>query len=121
MAKVVIIEDDESMASALGKLLSERGHEVRLYLDPPPLDELEQSDPQVLLIDCILQTTSGMDYLRLVRKKAGLARVPIIFMTGIPELAEELKAINDPRCAVLAKPFTAEVVLATTGAMLTAA
>ena len=109
MSKIAVIEDDEILAGSLQQLFEAEGSQALLFVDPPPVEELAQSHPDLIVLDCILTTTSGPDYLRSLRDHPELSHVPVIVTTGHDELFDSLAELESEHVAVLKKPLTAPV------------
>jgi DNA-binding response OmpR family regulator len=100
----IIIDDDEMLGSAIQQAFEREGVAAACFADPPPPEELEKLQPGLLIVDCILKTTSGPDYLLKIQGYDGLANVPVLVMTGIGELADAM-AESEYQYEVLRKPF----------------
>lgn len=109
---VVLIEDDEALAHAIKAALERTGMMVASYSDPPGPQELLTHSPDILILDCILGTTSGPDYLNQVRQHVA-GNLAVVLTTGYHELLQQLKPLESPSLALLQKPFTAEALLNT--------
>lgn len=105
MRTVAVIEDDEILAGSLQQLFEADGARAVAYPDPPPVEELAGMHPDLVILDCILTTTSGPDYLKKLRENANLADVPVILTTGCDALFDSLKELESDRVAVLRKPL----------------
>jgi DNA-binding NtrC family response regulator len=79
--KVLLIEDAESLAAALQRMLEVEGYEVVTATDPEEgLEQARTDDFQVVITDLKMPGISGMDVIRdLHRNKPQL---PVILMTG---------------------------------------
>ncbi len=105
MRTVAVIEDDEVLAGSLRQLFEADGARAIAYPDPPPVEELAGLHPDLVILDCILATTSGPDYLKELRANAELSQVPVIMTTGCDALFDSLKELESDRVAVLRKPL----------------
>lgn len=102
---IVVIEDDEPLAAAMRDALLSCGARVAVFHDPPDPESLSVHKPDLLIVDCILKTTSGPDYLLHIQQFDNLAKVPVIVTTGVIELADVLMQ-SEYRYTVLEKPFS---------------
>lgn len=64
---------------------------------------LQQDTPDLILLDVNLPDTNGLVLYRRLRQTARLARVPVLFVTAVPDLVRQ--AALEGRYACLAKPF----------------
>lgn len=111
MPKVLIIDDDKSIASLLMTLLKLEGYqafESRDWAGIPGI--LLDETPDLVLMDCILSDMSGLEILADIRSDPLLADLPIIMTSGIDMSYEsKLKGAND----FLLKPYSPDLLLET--------
>ncbi|MDQ3745134.1 MAG: response regulator [Acidobacteriota bacterium] len=110
-AKVLIIDDEPSVADALKTILEDNGYEAALA--PTGGDGLEQSASRhfhLTITDYQLPDMSGLDVLTAMRSRA--VACPVIIITAYP--CPELLATATARGAlgVLPKPFLPSDILA---------
>jgi DNA-binding NtrC family response regulator len=103
-ARVLLLEDDETLASLLARVLRNEGYSVDL-LDRadalPPAAKLAHYD--VVLSDIHLaEGTSGHDVLREVR--ATTDQIPVILMTAYADIEGAMSAVSQGAYDYLAKP-----------------
>ncbi len=107
---VVVVDDDESFARALGRLLRTTGFDVHTYPSAEAfLAEKPLPAPDCLLLDIHL---GGMSGLELQRKLGELGVLtPVVFVTAhdAPEVREE--ALQGGCVAYLRKPVARQVLL----------
>ena len=102
--RILALDDDPKTLKAIRDALAGAGFEPVLTGDPKQLAPLiEQTDPQVVLLDIMLPDTDGLE---LMHETAALGEVPVIFLSAYnrPELiarAFEMGAVD-----YLVKPFT---------------
>jgi CheY-like chemotaxis protein len=105
--KVLLVEDDADERQAITELLCGRGLEV-LATDEgrKALELMEAWRPQLVLLDLQLAGMGGREFRVEQKRRARLARIPVVIMTGHPEAGVEGNA-------TLTKPFTPEDLLGT--------
>lgn len=106
MAKVLIIEDEPSIALILTELLRGEGHEtVTATNGAAGLEALVQPPlPDVVLLDLFMPGVDGRAVLESMRSDGGLADIPVILITGAVPSATDFP----PRGAyqhLIQKPF----------------
>jgi two-component system, NtrC family, response regulator AtoC len=104
-AQILLVEDDETLASLLARVLRAEGYHVDL-LDRadalPPSPKLARYD--VVLSDIHLADgTSGHDVLRQVRAVSD--KIPIILMTAFADIEGAMSAVSQGAYDYLAKPI----------------
>jgi len=112
MATVHVIDDDESMRTALGRLLGAAGYQVRTYAAAGDYLLPEASDePGCLLLDLNLPGASGLDLQAALARHPHYQR-PIIFLSGTADIPSSVRAMHAGAHDFLTKPVTREVLLA---------
>ena len=102
-ARLLLVEDDDTLRSALTRVLSRR-FDVTATSDGASAAELLVAKTfDVVLSDIGLPRTSGVDLLRLVR--AYDLDVPVVLMTGQPSLETAIAAVDLGALTYIQKPF----------------
>ena len=79
MKKILIIEDDPIVANVYRNKLAVEGYQAEVAVDGETgLDLLAAFQPQLIIVDLMLPTISGVDVIREVRAEAAFAKTPII-------------------------------------------
>ncbi len=106
-----VVDDDDSLRSALQRLLAAAGYRVKTYgsageflLDPPG------DAPGCLMLDLRMPGPSGLD-LQEALARHGI-RLPVIFLTGHGDLATGVRAMKAGAVDFLVKPVEREPLLA---------
>lgn len=114
MAKILLVDDDDLVRYALGKLLRKAGHEVVEANDgKQALAIMQANRPNLLITDVIMPEQDGLGILREVRGFKG--DMPVIVMSGGGRLVgTDFLALAKSMGAsgILAKPFEDEALLA---------
>jgi len=104
--KILVVDDNEAAADALGKLLRMRGHDVAIaYGGADALEKVRESEPEVAIVDIQLPDMSGYEVARrnlatvqgAAAATASLLDVVLPTGAGEPErtaFAEALSALN---------------------------
>jgi DNA-binding response OmpR family regulator len=109
MQMIILVEDDSALRGTLTWLLSDEFPDCTVYPAATGrtfLTLLEQQPPDLVLLDVQLPDVSGLLLYHLLRRRAGLREVPVLFVTANPELVHDAGLRGSYRC--LAKPFDAE-------------
>jgi EAL domain-containing protein (putative c-di-GMP-specific phosphodiesterase class I) len=105
-ARVLLVDDEASLARALGKMLTLEGHEVRTAGNgDEAVALLAGSEFDVVVSDIRMPKMDGLDLLRAVR--AHHLDLPVIFLTGSPSLETAIDAIEHGAFRYLTKPVDA--------------
>jgi CheY-like chemotaxis protein len=115
--RVLLVDDETALRSALAKVLEARGFEVTAVSSgPDALRELDANQFHVLVSDVVMPTMSGVQLAAHVR--ADRPNLPIVLMSGY---SEELDGVGEdaPLTRRLRKPFTHRELLTAVDALLT--
>ncbi len=107
---VLFVDDEESIRFTSEKYLTWQGFSVvsaETYAQA--IDFIQQSDADVIVSDIILGGSSGIEFLREIKKRG--IRTPVIMITGKPNLETASEAVRLGAFDYLAKPFKNEVLL----------
>jgi two-component system, cell cycle response regulator DivK len=95
MAKILLVEDDETNMDMLSKRLQSRGHHVIPALDGKQALSLAQSqNPDLILMDISLPVMDGWELTRLLKAGKATRHIPIIALTGHALVTDREKALN---------------------------
>jgi FixJ family two-component response regulator len=100
---VFVIDDDDSVREALGRLLRSVGLQVQLYASAPEFLASRLPDvPSCLILDIRLPGVSGLEF----QAELGKAdiNIPIIFITGYGDIPMTVKAMKAGAVEFLTKP-----------------
>jgi DNA-binding response OmpR family regulator len=105
MVRVLIVEDDESMAVALGDGFRYEGWEVEVARDGSAgLRLASDGDFQLVLLDVMLPRMSGLDVCRALRRAGN--RVPIIMLTARGQEIDKVLGLKQGADDYVTKPFS---------------
>lgn len=104
-ATILIVDDQESILMLLDRALRRLGYNVRAVSDGhAALDLLERERIDLVLSDVDMPLLSGIDLLREIRERG--RRVPVIVITGKPEIDAAVECIKVGAFDYVSKPFT---------------
>jgi two-component system, OmpR family, response regulator protein BraR/BceR len=110
MYKILIVEDDSTIASILKNHLCKWGYEAENVSDfNNIMDEFIKYDPQLVVLDITLPFYNGFHWCMEIRK---ISKVPIIFASSASDNMNLIMAINMGADDFIAKPFDLNVVVA---------
>lgn len=115
--KVLIVEDEEKVASFLSRGLEEEGYGVDLAYDGNRgLELLTANTYDIVLLDLMLPGLDGLEVLRRIRE-AGL-NTPVLITTAKNSKEDVIKGLDLGSDDYLTKPFSFEELLARVRALL---
>ncbi|HWP43888.1 MAG TPA: response regulator [Blastocatellia bacterium] len=120
MARVLVVDDEISIAMLLNYYLGSVGHSVSMVESPvESLSFLNREPYDVVVLDVVMKgAMSGLDVCRLVKSNPRLIKTRILVISGAPEM--EVRAREAGADAFLAKPFGLEEVKAHVTSLLAA-
>jgi CheY-like chemotaxis protein len=116
MARIMIVEDDESMADATRRILVNSGYEVTVFLGGRgAIEEARKSRPDLILMDMMMPQFGGDKVVEELKKIPELSAIPIIILTGLVSPKEYLEmtriTIDGKAYKTLCKPYEASELL----------
>lgn len=108
-AKVLVVDDEESVRCVLCETLVEAGEEVISAADgQEALDLLSTGDVGVMLLDISMPGLSGLDVLAQVRAQS--PEISVIMVTAFADLATGVNAIRQGAYDYVTKPFDLDAI-----------
>lgn len=103
---VLIVEDDESIGSALEYVVRHAGYDCILAAQGRDAQRLlAELHPALILLDIMLPDISGYEILDGLRQNAGLAATKVLMMTARGSASEQRRALEHGADGFVSKPF----------------
>jgi DNA-binding response OmpR family regulator len=116
MSRVLVVEDDQFVRSALIRHLTEAAHTVRsVGTALEALREVAHFPFDVVILDLGLPDLDGSEALKMLR---GITDVPVIVATARDDETEIIRLLNAGADDYLTKPFSVDVLAARMAAVL---
>ena len=111
--RVLIVEDDEQIATVLEDALRDEGYDVSCMPNGQRgLDHLKRWTPDLIVLDLMMPTMDGRSFRAAQRELPGaLSDVPVIVLSGARNARAQAEAMA--AVAAITKPFDLDEVLAT--------
>jgi CheY-like chemotaxis protein len=112
--KIVVVDDQEEVRSAIDHYLSSLGAQVHTYENANQLlDALLMVQPDLVICAIHMPEEAGVELLHQIRSlEQGVRReVPVIAMTTFANEIERIKALQPGFSGFLRKPFTPDALL----------
>lgn len=120
-ARVLIVEDEESILLSLEFLLGKEGYAVTIARDgAEALRLLEQQSPDLVLLDVMLPLIDGFELCATIRTMPALARTRIMLVTARGRETEVARGLALGADAYLTKPFSTRELMDKVRALLAA-
>ncbi len=102
--RIVIVEDNETLANAIAYRLRDRGHAADVLTDGNAAElYLEQEGADLIVLDINLPGRSGLEILRSLRSRGDSA--PVILLTARTETSDRVSGLDMGADDYLVKPF----------------
>lgn len=104
--RVLIAEDDASQALFAETVLRGAGIDARAVRTASNvLPEMEKFHPDLVLMDLHMPGMSGTDLIGLIRLHPDFAHIPVVFLTGDPDVERQFEALEQGADDFLNKPI----------------
>lgn len=114
--RILLIEDDKVIGSAVAEQLESDGHSVDWVLRLDAAGDAFASAPfDLLLLDLMLPDGRGISFLKTLRK-AG-SKVPVMILTALDQISDRIEGLNAGADDYLVKPFDLAELTARIGAV----
>jgi len=115
-ARVLVVEDDATVAEVVGRYLERDGYQVEVLTDGAmALARALSSPPDLILLDLMLPGMDGMEVCRRIR---GTAPTPIIMLTARGQEGDRVLGLELGADDYVAKPFSPRELTARVRAVL---
>ncbi len=110
MNRILVIDDDMDMCLLLKRFLVKNGYEVILsHNGKKALEELEQTEPDLILCDFRLEDMNGKELL--VKIKDKYANMPVIMITGYSDIKVAVEVMKLGAYDYVTKPLFPDEIL----------
>ncbi len=115
--RILLVEDDRSIAGFVEPELEHTGFQVRCAYDGPSgLEEAKRFRPELIVLDIMLPGLDGVGVLKRLRQEG--SRVPVIMLTARDTTLDKVHSLDHGADDYLTKPFDIEELLARIRALL---
>lgn len=116
---ILIVEDEESLATLLDYNLGKEGFETRVAMDgEEALLSVEDAAPDLIVLDWMLPKISGIEVCRRLRSKNETRNIPVIMLTARAEEADRIRGLDTGADDYMTKPFSMNELVARIRAVL---
>ena len=121
MAKpvILVVEDEAPLLTLLRYNLEKQGFRVEEATDgQEALLRVSESKPDLVLLDWMLPSLSGIEVCRQIRRRPATRDLPVIMVTARTEDQDAVRALDIGADDYITKPFAVEALLARIRALL---
>jgi two-component system phosphate regulon response regulator PhoB len=116
---VLVVEDEEALSTLLQYNLEKEGYNVVTTADGEEASLLvREIEPDLVLLDWMLPSLSGIELCRRLRSRAETRNLPIVMITARGEEADRIRGLDTGADDYITKPFSTTELMARIRAVL---
>ncbi len=116
---VLVVEDEESLATLLEYNLGKEGFDTRVASDgEEALLRIDEKVPDLIVLDWMLPKVSGIEVCRRLRSRNDTRNLPMIMLTARAEEADRIRGLETGADDYMVKPFSMNELVARIRAVL---
>jgi CheY-like chemotaxis protein len=117
--KVLLVDDEDQLRRVMRDLLEREGYGIAEARDgPQALDQVDQYNPDIIVLDLNLPTLDGYSVLSELRSRPSTRDIPVIVLTAKGDEDNEVRVFELGADDFLTKPFRARALSARLEAIL---
>ena len=103
---ILVMEDEDALATLLQYNLEKEGYDVAVASDGEEgMLQIDERQPDLVLLDWMLPKLSGIEVCRRIRGKAETRNLPVIMLTARGEESDRVRGLDTGADDYLTKPF----------------
>jgi two-component system, OmpR family, phosphate regulon response regulator PhoB len=103
---ILVVEDEDALATLLHYNLEKEGYEVALAPDgEEAMTQVKERLPDLVILDWMLPKVSGIEVCRRLRARPETRNVPIIMLTARGEESDRIRGLDTGADDYVVKPF----------------
>ena len=108
--RMLVVDDEEPVRDFLSRVLERHGYQVRCAREGnEALELMEEEVPDCVLLDLKMPGMDGPETLKRIRER--YQALPVVILTGYPEIALVHRALQYTPVTLLSKPVTRDEIL----------
>ncbi len=116
---ILVVEDEDALATLLKYNLDKEGHRVVVAADgEEALMIIDERQPDLVVLDWMLPKVSGIEVCRRLRAKAETKNLPVIMLTARGEESDRVRGLDTGADDYIVKPFSMSELAARVRAVL---
>jgi two-component system sensor histidine kinase/response regulator len=109
----MVVDDDPASLGLLEEALGQKDYEVRSFLRGRlALSSASHKPPDLILLDATMPDLTGYEVCERLKADAKLSSIPVIFLTGLRETEDKVRAFRAGGVDHITKPFQLEEIYA---------
>ena len=104
--RILVVDDDKTNLRITQLNLSQYGYDVFVAVTGmEAINLLRQEEVDLILIDIEMPIMNGMKTLEMIRKKPGMSRIPVVFLTASADSETVIEACRLEAADYVVKPY----------------
>ncbi|MBA3810727.1 MAG: phosphate regulon transcriptional regulator PhoB [Caulobacteraceae bacterium] len=104
---ILVVEDEDSLATLLQYNLDKEGYGVALCADgEEALVMIDEKQPDLVILDWMLPKVSGIEVCRRLRQRPATRNLPVIMLTARGEESDRIRGLDTGADDYVVKPFS---------------
>jgi two-component system phosphate regulon response regulator PhoB len=104
---ILVVEDEDSLATLLQYNLEKEGYAVSICADgEEALIRIDEKQPDLVVLDWMLPTVSGIEVCRRLRQRSETRNLPIVMLTARGEETDRIRGLDTGADDYVVKPFS---------------
>ena len=104
--RILVVDDTPSNLQLLSEIFKGRGYEIQAALNGKlALQAIQNDPPDLILLDIAMPDISGYDVCKRIKADERFSDIPIIFVSGLQNVASIVKAFEVGAVDYIIKPF----------------
>ncbi len=110
---VLVVDDNRITTKLLRRYLESNGFEAaEAYDGVECLEKVSQRKPDAVVLDVMMPRLDGYETVRRLRDNPATANIPVVIVTALNDVANQLKAIESGADDFLSKPIEEKLLIA---------
>jgi len=111
-SKILIVEDEVPIQQVLSFFLRRNGFETLVASNgQEAMEIIPEYNPQLIILDLIMQPGSGWDVLHWMRLQHLTPRIPVLVISALVHLTEQVQGFEEGAIEYLTKPTQPSVIV----------
>ena len=118
-AKIMIVEDEESIVTLVKYNLEKEGYKVFFNSNgEKAIEDIKVNNPDLILLDWMLPNLSGLEICKILKSEKKYKHTPIIMLTAKGQEEDKIRGLNSGADDYITKPFGHKELTARVNALL---